>query len=133
MRQSEGIRFVALCVEAYVLMPLFAIAVRLAPGLVMTRMRQTSQRTGGRADGARAVAAAIDRAARWLPARIATCLPRACAAHVMLGRRGIASHLRIGVVKSPHGGVSAHAWVEAGGVEIGLDATSPSFVLLPVS
>jgi hypothetical protein len=136
--------------EAWVLVPLFALALRLAPGAVMRLMRgaaatpstvltrQPKAAESCRIDDAASrghatrVAAAVERAAAWLPARAASCLPRACAAHVMLARRGAASRLRIGVLKA-RGGVRAHAWVEAGGIEIGRDAAGPPFVALPAS
>lgn len=134
MRRCDvGIRFAILCAEAWVLIPAFAVLLRLVPGGVMSRMRKTASLTSETANEAKAVAAAVNGAVRWLPSRVTTCLPRACAAHMMLTRRGMKSQLRIGVVKSPQGRVNAHAWVEAGGIDIGLDPASPSFVTLPVS
>ena len=132
MPWSDRIQRGAFCVEAWLAMPLLAIALRLAPGFVLRRMRQIAARPHPAEHSATAVAAAVLGAAAWLPARVTTCLPRACAARVMLARRGLASDLRIGVVKTPHGSVTAHAWVEAGGIDIGLDATGPSFGMLPV-
>ena len=43
----------------------------------------------------------------------ALCLPRALAAHAMLRRRGIASHLCLGVAREGCD-LTAHAWVEVG-------------------
>jgi Transglutaminase-like superfamily len=132
-RSDTQMRFAILCVEAWLLMPLFAVTLRLAPGLVMRRMRERSVRRSAPANPAAECAAAINRAASALPRRLTTCLPRACAAQLMLARRSANSRLRIGVVKTPTGAVHAHAWVEAEGIDIGLDASSPSFVTLPVS
>lgn len=121
----------SLLCEANVLVPLFALALRVAPGRVMRRVFAYTADRGERPDLAAAVALAIERAAARLPSRVATCLPRACAAHVMLTRRGARSCIRIGVVKTATGAVRAHAWVEAGGLEIGLDAANPGFMTLP--
>jgi Transglutaminase-like superfamily len=135
MRRSDRqLRIVTLYVEAWVLMPVFAVAWRLSPGLVMRRMRQADgpAKAGPHILKTADVAVAIDTAAARLPERVTTCLPRACAAHVMLARRGMESRLRIGVARTLQGGVTAHAWIEAGGIQIGLDAASPSFATLPV-
>ena len=43
------------------------------------------------------------------------CLAWALAAHGLLTQAGIASDLRIGVAKTPEGGLKAHAWVECRG------------------
>jgi hypothetical protein len=133
MPSSERtLRFFIVCGEAWVLVPLFALALRVAPGVVLRHVRQRTLPHGtDRPDLAARVASAVQRTAAWLPARAATCLPRACASHVMLARRGAVSHLRIGVARTPRG-MAAHAWVEAGGIVIGGDAPSPSFVALPI-
>jgi hypothetical protein len=133
-RSDARVRGFMLVGEACLLMPLFAVALRLAPGTVLRRARHRSTpESGDRRELAADVAVAVQRAGTYLPARVTTCLPRACAAHVMLTRRGAASHLQIGVLKTPTGAVTAHAWVDAAGVEIGLDSASPPFVRLPVS
>ena len=133
MRSSERkIRLFVLCAEAWALMPLFAVALRVAPGFVFRHLRHRTRLHGAdRSELAVQVASAVQRSAAWLPARAATCLPRACASHVMLGRRGAVSRLRIGVARTP-GGLTAHAWVEAGRIVIGGDTPSPSFVALPI-
>jgi hypothetical protein len=121
-----------LLLEAWVLMPSFWLAVRVAPGPVM---RNVVGRSGQqpRADLAARVAAAIEDAAGWLPRRATTCLPRACTAQVMLTRRGAVSSVRIGVARTAAGGMQAHAWIDAAGLPIGRAATGPEFVQLPVS
>jgi hypothetical protein len=132
LSSERRLRFVTVCVEAWVLVPLFALALRVAPGFVLRHVRQRSLPHGvDRPDLAAQVASAVRCTTAWLPARAATCLPLACASHVMLARRGAVSHLRIGVAKTA-GGMTAHAWVEAGGIVIGGDAPSPSFVPLPI-
>jgi hypothetical protein len=59
------------------------------------------------------VAWAIDAASRRLPGT--TCLPRAMAAHFLLGRLGQKSDLRLGAALKPDGLLEAHAWVEVEG------------------
>jgi Transglutaminase-like superfamily len=59
---------------------------------------------------------AVGRAARYMPR--ATCLTRALATHTLLGRRGIQTQLRIGVVKNASGQLLAHAWLERDGVKL---------------
>lgn len=48
----------------------------------------------------------------------ATCLTQALAAHIMLGRYGHASRLRIGVAKDAAGAFEAHAWLESAGAVV---------------
>jgi hypothetical protein len=115
--------------EAWILVSLFAVALRVAPGRVMRRMFASGADGAERIDLAAHVAAAVEHAGTRLPKRVATCLPRACAAHVMLARRGATSSVRIGVLKTTAGAITAHAWVESGGLEIGL-AADPDLVTL---
>ena len=69
----------------------------------------------GTADDRAAAAAqavwAVETAGRYFPA-IGTCLTQALAAHVLLGRAGQPSGLRIGVRRDPNGKFVAHAWLE---------------------
>jgi len=44
-----------------------------------------------------------------------TCLPRALATQVLLGRHGHGAELHIGVNRDSQGSFQAHAWVETGG------------------
>ena len=124
-----------LSLEAWLLVPLFAVALRVWPGMVMRRGARLRRDVNPvrRADLADRVALAVERAAGRLPARVATCLPRAFAVHLMLTRRGAESHLRIGVLKPANGVMRAHAWVDAGSREIGVDGTGPVFTTLPVA
>ncbi len=56
---------------------------------------------------------AVTVAGRYVP--VATCLTRALATQVLLGRCGHPASLRIGVVRSEEGQLQAHAWVESRG------------------
>lgn len=63
-------------------------------------------------DAAQRVVWAINLASRYVPAS-KNCLNRALAAKVLLARRGLSPHLRIGVRRGQDGTLQAHAWVEA--------------------
>lgn len=63
--------------------------------------------------GIRQVAWAVEAASRRIPGT--TCLPRAMAAHLLLGQRGQPSGLRLGVARKSDGALEAHAWVEVQG------------------
>lgn len=63
---------------------------------------------------ARALAALIDRASHRVPGG-STCLTQALALSWMLRRRGLRPALCIGVARR-HGRLTAHAWVESGGL-----------------
>ena len=56
---------------------------------------------------------AVEAASRRIPGT--TCLPRAMAVHLLLGRRGQPSELRLGVALKPGCALEAHAWVEVHG------------------
>lgn len=64
-------------------------------------------------DEARKAIWAIERVNPHIPG--ASCLTQALAALALLGRMGQSAFLRIGVVREEPGGLSGHAWVEAGG------------------
>ena len=66
---------------------------------------------------ARRVGWAVTRAARHIPFE-AVCLPQALAAHAMLKRRGIASTIHFGATAGTAPSLSAHAWLDAVGVEV---------------
>jgi transglutaminase superfamily protein len=68
-------------------------------------------------DMARAIGWSVTRAARYVPFR-AVCLPQAIAAKAMLSRRHIASVMHFGVAKKVGEPMSAHAWLDAGAVEV---------------
>jgi|GEM_PF-500640 len=56
---------------------------------------------------------AVAAASRYVPR--STCLSRSLALQTMLGRRGLAAELRIGVSRDGAGPLDAHAWVELNG------------------
>lgn len=56
---------------------------------------------------------AMAHAQRIIPG--ATCLPQALAAESLLARGGIDAEMQIGVMKTPAGQLTAHAWVESNG------------------
>lgn len=58
---------------------------------------------------ARRIAWAVRNTARLVPK--ATCLTQALAGQVVLSRRGQASRIKIGVIRSPEGALKAHAWL----------------------
>lgn len=60
---------------------------------------------------------AVTRAARHVPFG-AVCLPQAMAAKAMLSRRGIASVMHFGTRRGEALSLDAHAWLDAGGVEV---------------
>lgn len=60
---------------------------------------------------------AVTRAAQHLPFD-AVCLPQAMAARAMLRRRGIACIMHFGTARGESVGLAAHAWVDAGPVEV---------------
>ena len=59
------------------------------------------------------IAWAVEAASRRIPG--ITCLPRAIVAHILLGRCGQTSELRLGAALKPGGRLEAHAWVEVSG------------------
>ena len=74
----------------------------------------------------RKVGWAVTRAARYIPFR-AVCLPQAIAAKAMLSCRGVASVMRFGVAKTP-AELKAHAWLDAGRIEVTGYPVEASFV-----
>jgi Transglutaminase-like superfamily len=52
-------------------------------------------------------------ASRYIP--VATCLPQALAAQMLLKQKGYPAFLRVGIAKGEQGQLEAHAWVESYG------------------
>ena len=76
------------------------------------------------------VSSAVRLASRAVPD--STCLVRALAARVLLGRRGVRSEIRYGVGRGPDGRFRAHAWLECGGrVIVGGDEDLTQYSVLP--
>src|SRR5690242_4732995 len=73
--------------------------------------------SAGETELAREVSWAVTRAARYVPFR-AVCLPQAIAAKAMLDRRRVASVMHFGVATKSDGPLDAHAWLDAGPVEV---------------
>jgi hypothetical protein len=76
-----------------------------------------------------ALARTVRRVARFVPC--ASCLTRALAAEVLLGRAGHTPRLRIGLRRDDSGALSAHAWVENLGQVVGGDGEVDHFIPLP--
>ena len=74
-----------------------------------------------------AIGWAVTRAARYVPFR-AVCLPQAIAAKSMLDRRGIACVMHFGVAKNDDSPLDAHAWLDAGEIEVTGYPVGPQFV-----
>jgi hypothetical protein len=77
------------------------------------------------------VARAVARASRVVPG--ATCLTQALVAQALLGWHGLATRLRIGVVRDAEQGLRGHAWLEGqDGIVVGKDLAGQWRPLLPV-
>jgi hypothetical protein len=74
---------------------------------------------------------AVEAVGRHWPA-IGTCLTQALAAHVLMGRMGHKSDLRIGVTRSAEGTFVAHAWLEDHGTVIIGGACHTAYTPMPV-
>lgn len=107
------------------------IALWVLPFSVIQRNLNVPARSRARTGGREAAyyIGAIDLAARCVPA--ATCLTRCLAAHVLLGRAGIASVIRFGARRNPAGAFEAHSWLESGGKII--TAEQPGLGFLPLN
>jgi hypothetical protein len=77
-------------------------------------MRRAPDSAGHDPAAVSAVRQAVTVAARNVPWN-AVCLPQAMAAKAMLARRGQGSALHLGAAKAASGGLTAHAWLVAGG------------------
>ena len=78
-------------------------------------------------DSAKEIGWAVTRAARYVPFR-AVCLPQAIAAKAMLSRRHIMSVMHFGVAKRIDEPMAAHAWLNAGPIEVTGYPVGPDFV-----
>jgi hypothetical protein len=128
--------------EASAWLVLARLAVALLPFRLIVRCLGVTQVTAGdlQATPGEAPAAddvllteavrwAVDRSARHLPFK-AVCLPQAIAAMAMLQRRGIPSRIHFGLRRCVDSDrrLEAHAWLDAGGVEITGYPVGPEFV-----
>jgi hypothetical protein len=73
---------------------------------------------------------AVEAVGRRLPA-IGTCLTQALSAHVLLGRIGQRSDLRIGVRRDATGTFAGHAWLEDDGVVLIGGSCHTSYAPMP--
>jgi hypothetical protein len=114
-----------LAIRAGLLVVPFSVLRNALAWLATTRTRR------GNAGDAGWVIWAVERVGGRFPA-IGTCLTEALAAHVLLGRRGQQSDLRIGVRRGANGEFAAHAWLEDDGVVLIGGGCHSSYVPMPV-
>lgn len=119
-------------------------AIRLALGVVpfasvrrilsrLAASRSLDRSSGGQPDDAARSRAiwAVETISRHFPA-VGTCLTQALAAHVLIGRTGCKSDLRIGVTRHGDGKFVAHAWLEKDGIVLIGGACHASYTPMPV-
>ena len=108
-----------LLAEALLTLVLASLAIRLLPFRKVVGAAASTDRSGGTADStgetARKTVWAVRAWARRVPWK-AVCFQQGLAVHVMLRRRGIASHLHYGVSQAD--GLKAHVWVSAAGRDV---------------
>jgi Transglutaminase-like superfamily len=99
-----------------IFVPFRRLAPRLGTFVSPGDPRASREAAGTRGDAGLAadVSWAVTRAARYLPFQL-VCLPQAIAAQTMLRRRGVRSIMHFG---ARGGTLDAHAWLDAGGVEV---------------
>jgi hypothetical protein len=73
---------------------------------------------------------AVETAARIVPTA-KNCLVRAIAGRDMLARRGLSSQIRLGVAKNSPEILSAHAWLECGGMIVTGEGEHRSYAAMP--
>jgi len=106
--------------EAFALVAAMRIALRTTTFEAVRRLALRLEKPKASAASPERIAWAVEAAGRRIPG--ATCLAKALAARVMLGRRGLESRLKLGVAREGEG-ITAHAWVEhAGRVVVGASA-----------
>jgi hypothetical protein len=113
----------SLLLQAAILLTTLRIGLKVVSFAAVRRMlnRWASPRSAGPTRERHRVAEppdvirAVEAASRALP-WVGTCLTEALAAHVLMGRRGQKSDLRIGVTRKANGKFDAHAWLEQDGV-----------------
>jgi hypothetical protein len=118
-----------LVVEAALLLAVARLVLLTVPfRRVAPWLQRAPEASGCDAATALAVSQAVTVAARNVPWN-AVCLPQAMAAKAMLARRGQGSVLHIGAAMPERGGLTAHAWLVAGGQvvvgEAGMDGMAP--------
>ena len=130
----------ALLVEAAALLMTIRLALGVLPFATLRRMlaRLAAPRPavhGSDPDRAKAgrlrAVWAVEAVGRYCPA-IGTCLTQALAAHVLMGRTGHKSDLRIGVRRNADGKFVAHAWLEDDGTVLIGGACHTGYIPMPV-
>lgn len=120
---DQAFVLVSLAVVATVRLGLSTIGYRRMRRLIraVSRDREPSRSTAAVEPGAALspsprhlarVSWAVTLASRYVPG--ATCLTQALAGHVLLGRSGIASTIRVGAKTTGDGRFAAHAWLISG-------------------
>jgi hypothetical protein len=114
--------------QAFTVLLLVDLGVRFFGVMATWRVIRARYRGSGKLSGnqeAEHLRRAVLRAARHHPYPM-RCLPQALALAWLLGRRGIAVQLRLGV-RTTNGSLLAHAWLEVNGRPIGEagDASGP--------
>jgi Transglutaminase-like superfamily len=108
-----------LLAEALLTLGVASLAIRLLPFRRVVGAAGAADRRGAATDSAgetaRKVAWAVSAWARRVPWK-AVCFQQGLSVHVMLRRRGIASHLHYGVSQAD--GLKAHVWVSAAGRDV---------------
>ena len=110
------------------LLPFSVVRRCLAALAVPRRAARTPAQAGQRY---RDVVWAVEAVGRHLPS-FGTCLTQALTAHVLIGRAGGKSDLRIGVTRNGEGRFVAHAWLEADGVVVIGGGEHQQFTPMPV-
>jgi len=121
----------SLLVRSVFLLGATRLALWLLPLRVVRRLLARAARsTSAAAATKERIAWAVAVAQRVVPQ--ATCLPQALAAEALLTRAGHPAELRIGVIKTERGRLTAHAWVESGGdIVVGELRGEPPYTPLP--
>ena len=114
------------------------IALKVLPFSVVRRglatlatPRTDTNRTAGGSAHCKQVIWAVEAVGRHFPG-VGTCLTQALAGHVLVGRSGRKSDLRIGVTRKPDGKFDAHAWLESDGVILIGSASHARYTPMPV-
>lgn len=124
-----------LLVEAALLIGVLRVALRVAGVRRVQRVLSAALPASVPSDGTRdedsrrafAISRMVDTAARHTVKN--TCLQRSLALWWLLGRRGVASRIRMGT-RRVHGQFEAHAWVECGGAIVN-DGGESGYAPLP--
>jgi hypothetical protein len=110
---ERSLFFRALAAVAVLRIGLWMLPFRVVRNLVEQFRRSPGRRFDLDRRNIRQVAWAVEAASRRIPGT--TCLPQGMATHLLLGRLGQRSQLRLGVTHKPGGRLEAHAWVEVNG------------------